>query len=75
MCSSDLTGRERRAAFGVLRRLRDGGADDGAADLVRRAIVETLTRGGRSELIAELDESLLGVRPKPTSAVPQAIAS
>jgi hypothetical protein len=69
------TGRERRAVLGVLRRLRDGDADDEAADLVRRAIVETLTRGGRSDLIAELDESLLGVRPKPTSAVPQAIAS
>jgi hypothetical protein len=69
------TGRERRAVLGVLQRLREGAADDEAADLVRRAIVETLTRGDRSRLVAELDESLLGVRPKPSSAVPQAIAS
>jgi hypothetical protein len=69
------TGRERRAVLGVLRRLGEGAADDKAADSVRRAIVETLTRGGRAELVSELDESLLGVRPKPTSSVPQALAS
>jgi hypothetical protein len=69
------TGRERRAVLVVLRRLGEGAADDEAGDLVRRAIVETLTRGDRPGLVAELDESLLGVRPKPTSAVPQAIAS
>ena len=40
---------------------------------MRRALVETLTRGGaRTDLVAELDESLLGVRPKPTSSVPHA---
>jgi hypothetical protein len=59
----------------VLRRLAEGVADDEAADIVRRTIVETLTRGDRSGLVAELDESLLGVRPKPTSSVPQALAS
>jgi hypothetical protein len=69
------TGRERRAVLRVLRRLGEEAVDEEAPDLVRRAIVETLTRGGRSELVAELDESLLGMRPKPTSAVPQAIAS
>ena len=40
----------------------DGVADDEAADLVRRALVETLSRGDRRKLVAELDESLLGVR-------------
>ena len=69
------TGRERRAVLGVLQRLGDGVVDDEAPDLVRRAIVETLTRGDRSGLVSELDESLLGVRPKPSSSVPQAIAS
>ena len=69
------SGRERRSVLQVLRRLGEGAVDDEAPDLVRRAIVETLTRGGRSELVVELDESLLGVRPKPTSSVPQAIAS
>jgi hypothetical protein len=69
------TGRERTAVLRVLRRLGEGVVDGEAADLVRRAIVETLTRGARQALVAELDESLLGVRPKPTSSVPQAIAS
>jgi hypothetical protein len=69
------TGRERRAVLRVLRRLGEGVVDDEAPDLVRRAIVETLTRGDRSGLVSELDESLLGVRPKPSSSVPQAIAS
>ena len=46
-----------------------------AADIVRRALVETLTRGEREKLVAELDESLLGVRPTPSSRVTQALAS
>ena len=69
------TGRERRSVLRVLQGLGEGVVDGEAPDLVRRAIVETLTRGGRSELVVELDESLLGVRPKPTSSVPQALAS
>jgi hypothetical protein len=69
------TGRERREALDVLRRLRDGAAGPDAVDIVRRALVETLMRGKRRELIAELDESLLGVRPKPSSRVAQALAS
>jgi hypothetical protein len=69
------TGRERREALDVLRRLRDGAAGPEAVDVVRRALVETLMRGKRAALIAELDESLLGVRPKPSSRVAQALAS
>jgi hypothetical protein len=69
------TGRERREALEVLRRLRDGAAGPDAVDIVRRALVETLMRGTRRTLIAELDESLLGVRPRPSSRVAQALAS
>jgi hypothetical protein len=69
------TGRERRETLDVLRRLRDGAAGPDAVDIVRRALVETLMRGKRRELIAELDESLLGVRPKPSSRVARALAS
>ena len=73
---SGSRGRERRAALNVLRRLNDGVVEQEASELVRRALVETLTRdGGRTDLVSELDESLLGVRPKPTSSVPQALAS
>ncbi len=69
------TGRERRDTLDVLQRLRDGAAGPDAVDIVRRALVETLLRGKRRALVAELDESLLGVRPKPSSRVAQALAS
>ena len=52
-------GRERKECLNTLR-----GGDPG--DLVRRALVETITRGDRAGLIAELDEALLGIRPRPT---------
>ena len=63
------TGRERQDCLVVLRRLCEGVARPEAADLVRRALVVTVTRGEREKLIAELDESLLGVRPTPSSRV------
>ena len=69
------TGRERREALDVLRGLRDGSAGPDSVDIVRRALVETLMRGTRRTMIAELDESLLGVRPMPSSRVAQALAS
>jgi len=69
------TGRERQDCLLVLRRLCEGVARAEAADLVRRALVVTLTRGEREKLVAELDESLLGVRPTPSSRVAQALAS
>ncbi len=69
------TGRERQDCLLVLRRLCEGVARPEAADLVRRALVVTVTRGEREKLVAELDESLLGVRPTPSSRVTQALAS
>jgi hypothetical protein len=69
------TGRERQDCLLVLRRLCEGVARPEAADLVRRALVVTVTRGERERLVAELDESLLGVRPTPSSRVTQALAS
>jgi hypothetical protein len=35
------------------------------ADLVRRALVETLMHGDRARLVASLDESILGLRSRP----------
>src|SRR5262249_25404107 len=69
------TGRERQDCLLVLRRLCEGVARAEAADLVRGARVEPLRGGGREQLVAELDESLLGVRPTPSSRVAQALAS
>jgi hypothetical protein len=68
-------GRERASCLDVLRRLADGVADGAAADLVRRVLVETLSRGDRAKLAAELDESLLGVRARPAGRVAHAVAS
>jgi len=68
-------GRERATLLGVLRGLADGVADGAAADLVRRVLVETLSRGDRAKLAAELDESLLGVRARPAGRVAHAVAS
>jgi hypothetical protein len=42
-----------------------GGSPD--ADLVRRALVETVMHGNRGALIETLDEALHGLRPRPTS--------
>ena len=68
-------GRERAACLAALRRTGGEDEDGGAADLVRRALVETISRGDRLQLIRELDESLLGVRAKPAGRVAHAIAS
>src|SRR6266545_2059240 len=69
------TGRERAAYLSALRQLREG-ESEGAADLVRRALVEALRLGDRRRLVTELDEALLGVRPRPAGlAVQTALAS
>jgi hypothetical protein len=40
-----------------------------ARDAVRRSIVETLSQGSRTDLVAALDETLLGLRPRPSSVL------
>jgi hypothetical protein len=48
------------------RALLDGdGPGARAEDVVRRALVETLLHPDRLELVVALDESLLGLRPRP----------
>jgi hypothetical protein len=60
------TGRDRAAELERLRSLARGEpAARGAADAVRKAIVEALAHGDRSALIASLDEALIGARPRP----------
>ena len=61
------TARERAELHAHLRSLGAGGAaSDVAAAGVRRALVETLLHADRARLVAWLDDSLLGVRPRPT---------
>jgi hypothetical protein len=60
------TGRDRAEQLDRLRALMAGEpAGRGAADAVRKALVETLAHGDRSALVASLDDALLGVRPRP----------
>jgi hypothetical protein len=60
------TGRDRGELLGAFRGLLDGdGPGARAEDAVRRALVETLLHDSRVELVAALDEALLGLRPRP----------
>jgi len=60
------TGRDRAGELERLRSLTHGDkAGSGAADAVRKAIVETLAHGDRAALVATLDDALVGVRPRP----------
>ena len=60
------TARDRAELLASFRALLDGDGPGGRAeDAVRRALVETLLHGSRDELVHALDDSLLGVRPRP----------
>jgi hypothetical protein len=60
------TARERGELLTAFRALLDGdGPGARAEDAVRRALVETLLHDSRTELVYELDEALIGLRPRP----------
>ena len=59
-------GRERSELLDTLRAERLG---RDARDAVRRALVETLLHGSRDELVLALDDTLLGIRPRPASVL------
>ena len=58
--------RERSEMFDALRAERLGGD---ARDAIRRTLVETLLHGDRPQLVVALDDTLLGLRPKPSSVL------
>ena len=63
------TARERAVLLDRLRSLLYGDdAGEQAEDAVRRALVEALRHGDRPSLLAALDESMLGLRPRPAAA-------
>ena len=62
------TPRERAAILDRLRLLASGDAAAVTADFVRSALVAVLEHGDRPALLRTLDETLLGLRPKPTLA-------
>jgi len=49
--------------------LREERLGRAARDVVRRALVETLVHGDRCALVEALDETLLGLRPRPQSVL------
>jgi hypothetical protein len=55
--------------------LQDQLSGDPDADVVRRALVEALLACDRTALVARLDESILGLRPRPTIAQDRAAAA
>jgi hypothetical protein len=58
--------RDRGELLSAFRALLDGdGPGARAEDAVRRALVETLLHDSRTDLVHELDEALIGVRPRP----------
>jgi hypothetical protein len=61
------TPRERAELLERLRLLAAGDAAGATGSLVRRTLVEVLEEGNRPELVRAIDESLLGLRPKPAS--------
>lgn len=61
-------GPDRGELFASLRGLTAGGqAEADVFDVVRRSLVEVLMHGDRAGLLARLDESLLGLSPRPVS--------
>ena len=69
MRTAVLLGEDAKARAGLLEELRGERAGRLVRDALRRALVETLLHGNRAELIGSLDETLLGLRPRPASAL------
>ena len=63
-----LLGEDTNARAELLEALRAEQVRSGVRDALRRALVETLLYGNRLELIKSLDETLLGLRPRPVTA-------
>jgi hypothetical protein len=69
MRAAVLLGDKPAERTGVLEALHAERLGRDARDAVRRALVETLQHGDRATLIDALDETMLGVRPRPSSVL------
>jgi hypothetical protein len=67
--ASILLGEKVQERATVLAALRSERLNRDARDAVRRSLVETLVHGNRAELVSALDDTLLGLRPKPSSVL------
>ncbi len=64
-----LLGEKPRDRSGVVETLQSERLGRDARDAVRRSLVETLLHGNRAELVTALDDTLLGLRPRPASVL------
>ncbi len=64
-----LLGEKTKERTELLEALRAEHAGRAARDAIRRALVEALVHGSRAELVRTLDQTLLGVRPRPATVV------
>jgi hypothetical protein len=55
--------------IGLATELQAEDAGPAACDALRRALVETLLHGNRAGLLDTLDETLLGLRPRPAGVL------
>jgi hypothetical protein len=62
-----LLGEKTKERAELLERLQEERLTRVARDAVRRTLVETLLHGNRLELVHSLDETLLGLRPRPAT--------
>jgi hypothetical protein len=69
MRSAVLLEEKTRERSELLEQLRAERLGRDARDAVRRALVETLLHGNRGELLVAVDDTLLGLRPRPTSVL------
>jgi hypothetical protein len=64
-----LLGEKTKDRVHLLAELRSEQLGRAARDAVRRALVEALLHGSRAELVRALDETLLGMRPRPATVL------
>jgi hypothetical protein len=69
MRTAVLLGDKTRERSDLLDALRAERLGSDARDAVRRTLVETLLHGDRGQLVVALDDTLLGLRPRPSSVL------
>ena len=69
MRTAVLLGDKNRERSQMLDELRAERLGSDARDAVRRTLVETLLHGDRAQLVVALDDTLLGLRPRPSSVL------
>ncbi|HEV7641117.1 MAG TPA: hypothetical protein VGO39_09660 [Gaiellaceae bacterium] len=69
MRTAVLLGDKNRERTDLLDGLRADRLGSDARDAVRRTLVETLLHGDRAQLVVALDDTLLGLRPRPSSVL------